>query len=239
MLAPWLRGNDGERRWLEAFARRSGSPVPPIAPEESWRLYALSRILDLLQLSFAPPVAHPPWRVATLDRDEHARFVTALGLEMVDRPAFHPFYHEVVTVDALPDEGAAPELAGVYWPGCMLGPLVVSRAGCAVRAGRRHMRKEVAERSTLYWAFARNGRRAVDQGLGWGGNSQWRTAFRRDYALDGRLLYNVDARPHPGGADPGLTAAERAELVRHRCFVTCTKPSDDLWPYDLSLSEEA
>jgi len=239
VLAPWLRGNDGERRWLEAFGQRVGSPVPPVSPEESWRLYALSRVLDLLQLSFAPPIADSTWRVATVQRDEHAAFVSALGLEIVERAGFHPFYHEVVTVEEAQDEDAAPQVTSVYWPGCMLGPLVISRAGCAVRAGRRHMRKEIAERSPMYWAYARNGRRAFDLGPGWGGNSQWRTAFRRDYALDGRLLYNVDARPRPGGPDPELTAAERAELVRHRCFVTCTKPADDLWPYDLTHSEDA
>jgi hypothetical protein len=107
-----------------------------------------------------------------------------------------------------------------------------------VRAGRLHLLKEVAERSTLYWAYARNHRKSEDLSRGWGSNSQWRTAFRRDYALGGRLFYNVDARPHPGGPDADLTAAERAELLRHRCFVTCTTPSDDLWPYDLSATED-
>jgi len=239
LLRPWLRQNDGERRWLDGIRGRTGDPVPPMQPEESWRLYALSRIVQLLQLSFAPPAADAAWTIAPVTVDEYARFMAALGLEAVDRAGFHPFFHEVVTVDELPDDSAPPEVVEHHWPGYTLGPLLITRAGCRVRAGRLHMVKEIAERSTLYWAYARNTRPAADLSHGWGGNSQWRTAFRRDYALDGRLHYNVDAKPTPGGMRDDLAAAERAELLRHRCFVTCTKPSDDRWPYDLGLVEDA
>jgi hypothetical protein len=239
LIRPWLLRNDGERRWLGQLRGRGGDPVPPMRPEESWRLYALSRIVQLLQLSFAPRTADPPWTVAPVSGDEYARFIAALGLEAVERAGFHPFFHEVVTVDPLAEEDAPPELAEVCWPACTLGPLLVSRAGCRVRAGRLHLLKEVAERSTLYWAYARNHRPAEDPSRGWGGNSQWRTAFRRDYALDGRLFYNVGAKESPGGVDPELDAGDRAELLRHRCFVRSTKRSDDRWPYDLGLVEEA
>ena len=239
LLRPWLARQDGERRWLEEVRGRPGNPVPPMGPEELWRLYALSRIVDLLQLSFAPRTAEADWDVAPVTRDDFARFMDALGLEAVERAGFHPFFHEVVTVDQLAEADAAPEVAEVYWPGYTLGPLLVSRTGCRVRAGRLHLLKEVAERSTLYWAYARNHRPTDDLSRGWGGNSQWRTSFRRDYALDGRLYYNVGAREHPGGADAELDAAERAELLRHRCFVTRTGPSDDRWPYGSSAVDEA
>jgi hypothetical protein len=237
LLRPWLGEHDGERRWLEDLRRRGGDPIPGMEPEELWRLYALSRIIQLLQLSLAPPASDPAWNLATVERDELARFTAALGLEPVERPGFHPFFHEVVTVDPLPDEDAPPEITEIYWPGYTLGALLISRAGCRVRAGRSHLRKEVAERSTLYWAYARNNRAAADLSHGWGGNSQWRTTFRRDYAIDGVLHYNVDAMPVPGGNDEDLTSDERGELLRHRCFVTCTKRSDDRWPYDLKLVE--
>jgi hypothetical protein len=70
-------------------------------------------------------------------------------------------------------------------------------------------------------------------------HSQWRTSFRRDYALDGSLWYNVDARPRQGPEmDEDLEPRERAELLRHRCFVPCAKPHDDRWPYGLRLVEE-
>jgi hypothetical protein len=239
LLRPWLAAHDGERRWLEQLRGRAGNPIPPMQPEELCRLYALSRIVDLLQLSFARAVADPPRKLATVSGDEHARFMDALGLERVERAGFHPFYHEVVTVDQLDDDAAAPEAAEILWPAYTLGPLLITRAGCRVRAGRQHLVKEIAERSTLYWAYARNGRPTADLSHGWGSNSQWRTTFRRDYATDGRLFYNVDAKPQQGPAmDEDLSAGERAELLRHRCFVTCTKPSDDRWPYGLSLVED-
>jgi hypothetical protein len=238
-LRPWLARNDGERRWLDGVRARRGHPVPPVQPEESCRLYALSRIVDLLQLSFAPPAPEPAWTIARVGRDEYARFMDALGLEAVERPGFHPFFHEVVTVDPLADDDAPPEVAELCWPCYALGPLLVTRAGCRVRAGRLHLRKEVAERSTLYWAFARNHRKTDDLSRGWGSNSQWRTSFRRDYALDGRLWYNVDAPRHPGGPAAELDATERAELLRHRCLVTSTRPIDDPWPYRLRATEDS
>jgi hypothetical protein len=238
LLQPWLQRNDGERRWLDEIARRRGDPVPPMQPEESWRLYALSRIVQLLQLSFAPRSVDGAWNLARVDGDEFARFMTPLGLEPIDRRDFHPFHHEIVTVDRLPDDGAPPRLAEIHWPGWMLGPLLISRAGCRVEAGRGHLVKEIAENSTLYWAYARNPRPTEDLSRGWGGNSQWRTLFRRDYALDGRLFYNVDAKEPGGGGKDDLDAAERAELLRHRCFVTSPKPSGDLWPYDARMVED-
>lgn len=237
LVRPWLGANPGERRWLAELRGRAGRPVPPMRPEELWRLYALSRIVELLQLSFAPRTEDPAWDVAPVGRDDFAEFMEALGLEAVAHPGFHPFYHEVVTVDPAPEESAPPEVVELYWPGCRLGPLLITRAGSRVRAGRLHLRGEVAERSTLYWAYARNGRPTEDLARGWGGNSQWRTPLRRDYALGGMLYYNVDAKPAPGGAGAELDAAERAELVRHRCFVTCTGPGGDRWPYDFGLVE--
>lgn len=240
LLRPWLQANDGERRWLEAIGRRTGSPVPAATPEELCRLYALSRIVELLNLSFAPRSATNTRNLVPVGPDEYAAFMEGLGLERIGRPDFHPFHHEIVAVDEAADEDARPSVAETYWPGWMLGPLLIGRAGCRVAAGRRHVRREIAEQSTLYWAYARNNRPTADLSNGWGGNSQWRTPFRRDYALDGALRYNVDARVGPQGImESKLDAAERAELLRHRCFVACAKPGDDRWPYDLTLVENA
>jgi hypothetical protein len=237
VLVPWLRAQDGERRWLDGMRARRGDPVPAVSQEESGRLYALSRIVQLLALSFTPRTLDEEWTVAPVTRDEFARFMDALRLQTVDHAGFHPFYHEIVTVDQALDEDAEPQLVELLWPGYMLGPLLISRGGVRVRAGRRHVVKEIAEGSTLYWAYARNNRRTQDLSSGWGGNSQWRTGFRRDYALDGALHYNVDARDPGPGAGIDLSDMERAELLRHRCFVTCTRPGDDLWPYGLRGAE--
>jgi hypothetical protein len=239
LLRPWLAAEDGERRWLDALRARPGQPIPPMSQEELWRLYALSRIVQLLQLSFQPRRGDFGPTIATVTADEYTAFLDALGLEMVDEADFHPFHHEVVTVDELPYLDSPPSIAEILWPGCRLGPLLISRAGCRVRAGRHHLAKEIAENSTLYWAAARANRPAEDLGSGWGSNSQWRTSFRRDYALDGAFYYNVDAcTPRPGSTlEDDLDATERDELLRHRCFVTSTRPGEDRWPYDLTLIE--
>jgi hypothetical protein len=238
LLRPWMRQNERERRWLDDIRARRGTPVPPMAMEERWRLYGLSRIIDLLQLSFAPRAQDAGWNIPAVTAAEFAELTDELGLERHDRRGFHPFFHEIVTVEQAPDESAAPELVDVLWPGFTIGPLLMSRAGVGVRAGRRHLRKEIAERSTLFWAHARNNRPTSDLSVGWGGNSQWRTSFRRDYALGGALHYNVDATPNPIVMDRDLDAGERLELLRHRCFVTSPKQSDDRWPYDQTLVEE-
>lgn len=239
LLAPWLRESGDERRWLAEFGARRGTPVPPADDGDVIRLYALSRVVDVLVLSFEPRAPDAGWNLASVTADEFNRFMTGLGLERIDRPVFHPFFHEIVAVDQAPEEDAAPELVDVFWPGYMLGPLLISRAGCRVRAGRRHLVKEIAETSLLYWAYARNNRRSYDLSRGWGSNSQWRTRFRRDYAIDGALHYNVDPRPSGFEPDADLTERDWMELLRHRCFVTCAQPDDDRWPYGLTLVENA
>jgi hypothetical protein len=240
VVRPWLAGADAERRWLDQIRARDGRPVPPLAQEESWRMYALSRVLQLLQLPLAP---REMWtgdgaRVEGVTAAEYGEFVGTMGLETVDRADFHPFWHEVVAVDELPDADAPPRVVETYWPASALGALLVSRAGCRVAAGRRHLVKEIAERSTMYWASTRATRPAEDPGAGWGGSSRWRTAFRRDYAVDGVLHYNAGAAPPSGPAqDEDLSQGERMELLRHRCFVASPARSGDRWPYDLTLTE--
>src|SRR5688572_11776058 len=79
VLRRWLAAQDGERRWLDGIRTRTGRPIPPMAPEELWRLYALSRIVDLLQLSFAPAMDERAWDMPTISPDEHAAFMEGLG----------------------------------------------------------------------------------------------------------------------------------------------------------------
>ena len=71
--------------------------------------------------------------------------------------------------------------------------------------------------------------------MGWGGNSQWRTNYRRDYLFNDRFEYNVDAKERPD--DDDLAPDQRLELVRHRCFVGSEDPHEDLWPYDIRHTE--
>ncbi|MEU8372179.1 hypothetical protein AB0C22_03550 [Micromonospora sp. NPDC048894] len=125
-----------------------------------------------------------------------------------------------------------PVLAGQWWPGCLLGSLLLMRGGVSVRAGARHLDPVLAANSTLYWAWRRRYRQAADLSHGWGGDSQWRTGFRRDHRLADRLVYNTDVAldptpPHPGGQDPSTDVG----LLRYRCS-TLTDHDDDQWVWD-------
>ncbi|MEU6719270.1 hypothetical protein ABZ897_48075 [Nonomuraea sp. NPDC046802] len=71
-----------------------------------------------------------------------------------------------------------------------------------------------------------------------GHNSQWRTDFRRDYLVDGRMHDNVDKVLDPDdeneeweGDEEVLDPASRIEIVRYRCS-TVVDHGGDLFPYD-------
>ena len=234
LLRPWM---EREREWLTAFAQQT-SPAP-IAMEDSWRLYALSRINQVLLMAFQRGT-HDNWEGPTLNLADYLAFMTGMGCRVVDEPAYSPFFHEIVEI--VEADGTQPrkdciDLARVDWPALMLGPMLFSRAGVAASCIPGVLRPEIAASSTLYWAHRRKFRRTADLANGWGSNSQWRTRFRRDYVVGDKLLFNADGehdlndRALPASED-GLTTAERIELLTHGCFVSCTKPDDDLFPYD-------
>lgn len=236
----WLAANTAEIAWLQTVAVAGPSPrsVPAMPVEDLWRLYALSRVSDAL---IALTATH------TRPARAYIAFMAGLGLQRITaEPAapFHPFYHEIVTVTPAPATAASPDLAAsapialtsTHWPGFLCGPLLIARAGVGVTGGTQHLRKEIAETSTLYWCHRRSGRPTQDLSVGWGSNSQWRTAFRRDYCLAGQLHYNVDGQSQPDD-DLDLTDPEKTELLRHRCFIVSARTHEDLFPYHLRHME--
>jgi len=226
-LRAWHSEHPGERAWVLAFAARQGDPVPGATTEELWRLYAISRVCELLLTHLDAPL---------VPADEAHAFLRGLGLSPLPDLPFTPLLHEIVEVTEDGDDAPIRLDGPALWDGWMAGPLVMMRAGVRVRGGRSHLRKDIAERSTLYWAWRRGHRPVQDLSRGWGSNSQWRTKFRRDYLVDGVARYNVDATSSQRG-DEDLSEAEAAELIRHRCFIRCDRPDDDLWPYDAGLVE--
>lgn len=240
LLQPWLRQHGAVREWLIDFARRPGAPVPPASLDELHGLYAANRVNDILLGAFQPPTV-AGWPEPRINLGQYVAFMTALGFEVAQPAAFSPFYHELVDVTPQADDTAPVEVTGTFWPCLMLGNMLFSRAGVKVCAGRLWLRPELATATTLYWAFCRRHRPYHDLSHGWGGNSQWRTNFRRDYRFGRDIHFNVDAKRDvthvdPPGSDPcPLTLEERIELVTHRCFVTQPKPHDDLFPYWYSL----
>jgi hypothetical protein len=238
-MAPWIESHAGELEWLRSFASRAGSPIPQADVEELWRLYALSRVNETLLLGFQHGQADgTDWPGPKISPDDYLKFAESLGLTAIASPSFSPFYHEIVEVEETRDEDQPVSLVSTFWPCLLLGHMVFSRAGVRVSGSTRFIRKDVAESSTLYWAFRRKNRPFQDLSHGWGSNSQWRTRFRRDYRIGREFHYNVDGK-HDLGAPAvaaedrdGLSREECIELLTNRCFVTTTKPHSDLWPYD-------
>jgi hypothetical protein len=241
ILNPWFNAHSQEQIWLLAFASRStGDSVPPATYEDLWRLYALGRVNELLILRFQRGNSDgSDWPGPAISRDEYAAFAEALGLHEVEEQSFSPFCHEIVEVEQSRDDEQPITLLSTFWPCLMLGEMMFSRAGVHVAGGRKFIRKEIAESSTLYWAHRRKNRPYQDQSSGWGGNSQWRTSFRRDYRIGQSFYYSVDGENDLSGPlvqtldwdGPEMTREARIELLINRCFITVAKPHDDLYPY--------
>ncbi len=228
------------RQLLSPLASHAHLPEHPAetAAEELWQWYALSRVSDLLLLEV---------QRGTLPAARYAEFFAALGFAPFGVLPFNPFFHEIVEVIEDAAVSGRPIIDHVFWPGLMFGEMLFARAGVRVRCPPGLYRKDIAENSCLYFTFRRLTRRTQDLSHGWGSNSQWATAFRRDYDSGGSLYYNVDGK-HPLGPDyaasfgpqgpsDDLTLNERVELLTHRGFVRCPKDDRDCWPYDDTFQE--
>lgn len=241
VLLPWISGHGDELVWVQEFGKRRGDPVPPATEEDLSRLYALSRVLQVLELSFQPGVAcQEPWQ-CEISGDDYEEFAVGLGLRPVSDLPFHPFHHETVSVWGLSTIGVV-SVRQELWPTTFLGDMLFHRGGCVVTGARGQVEPGLADRTTLYWAYVRRYCPCQDLSQGWGNNSQWRTSFRRDYAANGMYRYNVDGSQDvlietPDRVDDNLTAAQRLELLRHRRFVSFTCEHNSLFPYNETYTE--
>lgn len=246
VLLPWAEANrrsvaDLHRiGWAEAMNVAVPNDHDNYTPLQA--LYVLNRVLDVLIAPVVPGVPErdarrSPWEGGIPEEGAYEAFCRALGCVQVSEARFHPFFHEIVAVEAADDPAEPPSLVAEHWPGFLVGSLLLARAGVTVRAGARWLVPEVVERSALYWAWWRPGRVAVDESRGWGPNSQWRTDFRRDYYANGQVYYNVDAAFRaPRYVPPELSVGAQRNLLRYRSG-TVTDPGPDLWAWDISHAE--
>ena len=203
-----------------------------MSEQELWRLYALSRLCDRLVQAASDGDRDLLFSMAQVEA-----FMARLGIDAIRPENYTPFHHEVVATAAPPDPHAPPRILEWRWPCLMLGSLLIVRGGVSMEAGANVLAPGVADASTLYWTYSRERRPTHDLAHGWGSNSAWRTAFRRDYALGGAYHFNVDAPAdlaQVGPAEPdddGLTRAERIDLLTCRSFVLCSKEHGDRFPY--------
>jgi hypothetical protein len=248
---------------LDAMAWRRSQPDLCSGEDHKYyscleHLYALSRVSDLLILPFQPvrePGAEYVWPWApNIQLEERSEWLRSLGMREIGQETFHPFYHEIVEVEQASDPDEPITLLETIWPGFMLGQMMFCRAGVRIRAGAHVARKDIAERSRLYWAYARNNRPPHDLSHGWGHNSQWGTDFRRDYVAEDAYYYNVDgeAEVHEGGYyldiygrvdtkadadEPYNTLPVRMELLTHRCLIITPERASEEGPYHLTYRE--
>lgn len=239
ILQPWLEANTNEILWLRTFAARVGDPVPPAEIEDLWRLYALSRVIELLLLRFQNGRADGcDWNGPHIELFEFEEFSKRLGFQICRPNDYTPFLHEVVEVFQAEEITQTPKITEYLWPSLMLGPMLFSRAGVRVLAGSNILLRGVADTSTLYWAYWRKNRPHEDLSHGWGHNSQWRTSFRRDYCIDNKWYLNVDGNINLAQIQKcsstlyNTTFSERLELLVNRCFVLTQKPRSHSCPYD-------
>lgn len=237
ILKPWIKKAEAAMVDLARFKVFSRDRSQSDAERFSmWNLYALGRVNDLLLMSFQG-TENQQTPVPQLQLQEYSDFFFHLGFELVQPHVYSPFHHEIVRVRQMDPNEFPTEIVGHLWPGLKLGQMLFSRGGVEIACGTNDVVKGIADLSTLYFTYRRLNRPTNDQSMGWGGNSQWRTRFRRDYELNRKLIYNADGpkllnSERREATLDGLTVDERIELCRHRCFVRTAKPHDDLFPFD-------
>ena len=226
-LGIWPDTYPAELEWIRDLASRTHINPPPMSQEENWRLYGLSRIVDLLITQVCSK---------HLQVDCFKRFMTELGCSPMEKQRFDPFYHEIVMCDNNCSDESPPMIATHLWPGYMCGQLLIVRSGVSLVCPSRIAVAGIADTSTLYWCHRRLDRPCTDLSVGWGSNSQWSTSFRRDYSIGGTHYFNADG--DCTSSDDDLSAAQNLELLRHRCLVTARFNEDgDFFPYDSTHCE--
>lgn len=243
LLERWPDKNADECRWIADFHDRTNDDWAAATDEDLCRLYALFRVTSSLLLRFQSGRADgTDYEGPAITIEGFQLFHEQLGFRVPDVAEYHPFFHEILAVTPTPNDESSIQLAQCAWPCLMLGNMVFCRAGCAVAAGSSHVIKNIAETSQLYWTYRRKDRPYNDLSHGWGHNSQWRTALRRDYRSTDGYHFNVDGRQSLN--DPNCTVDDlplntMIELVRNRCLIRTQIDDSDLFPYDYTYTEDA
>jgi len=243
ILEPWPDRNPDELHWVADFDKRTNTDWSAATDEDVCRLYSLFRVTSILLLRFQSGRADgTDYQGPNIEAVGLQLFFERLGFLVPDTSEYHPFFHEVVSVTQTEQSEAPVQIVNTNWPCFMLGDMVFCRGGVSVSAGKSHIVKEIAESSMLYWTYRRKDRPYNDQSHGWGHNSQWRTALRRDYRTADRYYFNVGGRESLN--DPKVTVDDVSvsamiELVRNRCMVHTQIDDSDLYPYPYTYVEDA
>jgi len=243
VLERWPDENADECRWIAEFHQRTNDDWSAATDEDLCRLYALFRVTSTLLLRFQSGRADgSDYQGPAVTVEGYQLFHEQLGFHVLSVAEYHPFFHEVLSVNPTPNDESPIYLGECAWPCIMLGDMMFCRAGCTVDGGSSHVVKDVAESSTLYWTYRRKDRTCNDLSHGWGHNSQWRTAHRRDYRSAGRYHFNVDGRElltDSACIADELPISTMIELIRNRCVIRTRIDDIDLYPYVYTYTEDA
>lgn len=246
ILNLWVEDNNYEDYLNQLSKIISNDSCPNFPIEDSWELYALSRVLDILTLIFQPnkKADGSAWLGPELTLAEYIKFIERLGLKVIDLAEYTPFYYEIFQAVT---GGVNFQISETIFPPVMLKNLLIKRGGVIVTVNPMNFDFDVINNSTIYWAFRRKNRKYADLSHGWGSNSQWRTSFRFDFDQGSYYLYNSEGKidlnsPNPRVIDQlneyNLSLNEAVEITVNRHFITSKKPDADLFPYDYKYLEK-
>ena len=216
-----------------------------LTQEDSWELYALSRVLDLLTLRFHKDnnADASEYLGPKIDLSDYLEISNRLNLTITNPKSFHPFHCEInEAVHGNEDF----EILNCLTPTLKIGNLLLKRAMVDISLNSNKYDLDLVNTAKIYWAHRRKNRRFQDLSHGWGSNSQWRTGFRVDLETEKSYIYNVygefDLRNHSNELQvelkvQGLDINEAIELVRYRSFISVNKDDSDLFPYDFKYKE--
>ena len=231
------------KTWLDDFRNRTKTDSPIATPEDLSCLYALSRLTSLLLLRFQNGRADgTDYLGPEIAMEDFLNFHLHLGFKVHESTGFHPIVYEIGEVRPMEDNLAPIVLLDINWPCLILDNMIYCRGNVSIQSGSSLTTKKTAESSKMYWAYRRKDRAFADQSHGWGHNSQWRTAFRRDYINGNDICYNVDGDLSLNDQDcdcDGIPRETLIELVRNRCLINTQIDDSDLYPYSYRYTEKA
>lgn len=168
VLEPWLAEHDEQRLWPSRFDVLTRNDWYAATDEDLCVLYAISRVTSKLLLRFQTGRADgSDYQGPNVSLVDFQKFHKRLGIRTVDAFEFHPFYHEIATVEQSSDDDAPIKVIDFRWPCLMLGDMMYCRAAVDVMGGANHVVKAIAETSQLYWTYRRKDRPYSDLSHGW------------------------------------------------------------------------
>lgn len=243
VIKKWIIEND-YKNYISNISSKINSRKNELSQEDIWELYALSRVLDLMTLSFQTDNDDSDWKGPRIKVAEYIAFNNILGLEVTTPYSFKPFNCEIIEAQIGENDF---EIIECNFPAVKLSNLMIKKAGVKISLNPDKFNLNLINNASIYWAFRRKNRKHFDLSQGWGSNSQWRTDLRLDIETENSYIYNLIGKFNLNSPtielmeelnQQGLELNEAVELTIFRHFIKCTKDDSDLFPYYFRFEEQ-